>query len=108
MIKNQPAQHSLNVQGAPIPGLGICLECLGVYKLHMNDAEKVANNEEPPPVFFAVVNAPNWMSQIVPNGQGGQMRVYAAISSPTCMMHLGVQPISPQQRAANSGLIIPG
>lgn len=99
---SEMASFNIEVRGDNL-GLGVCLECIGSYKLHMDDVNNMANEVPPPPLFFAITTAPSWQMQ----NFGGQ-NVVACVPSPSCMSHLGVKPLTPQQKASQSGLIIPG
>src|SRR5579864_5091207 len=89
--------------GTPMPGLGACLECIAVYKVHVNNLENVANEVPPPAINYAVSSAPAWQSQQI----AGQT-LFACVAVPACMGHLGVTEPTVQQRAARSGLFVPG
>lgn len=82
--------------------LGLCLDCIGNYKMTLARYED-GSQEQLPQVNNAVTLCPSWQNTSIM----GQM-VMACVAVPTCAEHIGVTPKSPRQRAAESGLIVPG
>lgn len=86
----------------------MCLSCVSEYILARNKWIDSGQPDGMEPVFdkmveVAVTEAPSWQQQAM----GGQM-VVACVTLPTCMKHLGVREKTAMERAAGSGLMIPG
>jgi hypothetical protein len=90
------------------PTYPMCLSCVSEYILAKNKWVEGGQPDGQEPdyetdVLPAVTEAPSWQQQIV----GGQM-IMACVPLPTCMKHLGVREQTPMERAAHSGLMVPG
>jgi len=86
----------------------MCLSCVSEYILAKNKWIEGGQPEGYEPdynelVLCAVTEAPSWQQQIM----GGQM-VMACVTVPSCMKHLGVREKTAMERAAGSGLMVPG
>lgn len=99
MIENMPVEGWPHALGP----LGACLDCIGAYKLAVARKEDGDDKVQIPPVYNAVTLCPSWQNTSIM----GQM-IVACVAVPTCAIHIGVTPKSAQQRAVESGLIIPG
>lgn len=93
---------TVELHGTPVPGLGACLECIGNYKIHVENVENVANEVPAPGINFAITLAPSWQQQQIM----GQM-IVTCVAIPACLMHLGVAELTPAQKAMQSGLVLP-
>jgi hypothetical protein len=103
-----PAPTPIMGEIVSAPSYPMCLSCVSEYILARNkwiesgqpDGEEPNYNTEVNP---AVTEAPSWQSQAM----GGQM-VVACVPLPTCMKHLGVREKTAMEKAAGSGLMVPG
>jgi hypothetical protein len=108
MVKDVVSQSG-QVQFAWIPK---CLGCIGEYHLQSFDASKgILRDGEPTPeadwdrdVEDAVTFAPQWFPA---PGQAGMAGIMGIAVVPTCARHLRTDEKTLQQRATESGLVLP-
>lgn len=86
----------------------MCLSCVSEYVLARNKWIESGQPDGQEPSYSdsvrpAITNAAAWQQQVV----GGQM-IMACVALPTCMQHLGVREKTAMERAAGSGLMVPG
>ena len=105
-----PGQEPVPIMGEVVstPSYPMCLSCISEYVLARNKWIEGGQPDGQEPVYADLVNpavteAPSWQQQAV----GGQM-IMACVAVPSCMKHLGVREKTAMERAAGSGLMVPG
>lgn len=82
-----------------------CSDCVAIVLNHRAKVNlgEIAPESEEPPMNDAVTMAPSWQTRMV---HGNMMM--ACVALPSCLDHLEVSGLTPEQRATLGGYVLPG
>lgn len=89
--------ETVGFQGVPQGQVIKCLSCINDYFQWQQNKP----DSDPPEIDDAITWAPSWQS----NSIMGQM-YFACVMAPSCMRHLGIKQMTPEERAIAGGILL--